>query len=147
MPVISVDQMLPMKIGVKRDVDSFEDRNESNKTSIISAAVGGSAVVLAIAILIFCIKYQKRRKARRKLIKIEQKARELLKREISFDHTYQELIEDNFTGFMDAYVKLSGDDKTMTTGAKQALVLDLAKKDKLRDQTFKAVTCLTIVTF
>ena len=66
----------------------------------------------------------------------EEKARELLKQETSIDISYQEIIEENDSGFMDAYIQLTGDPKTMTTRAKQDVVLSFAKSDLLRDLTF-----------
>ena len=66
----------------------------------------------------------------------EDNARELLKQEISADYSYQRLIEENFTGYMHAYVCDTVDFKTMTTRAKRDVVLSLAKSDLLRDQTF-----------
>ena len=67
---------------------------------------------------------------------VEGKARELLKQEISDDFSYQELIEMDFTGFMQGYLLDTVDEKTMTTRARRDVVLFLAKSDLLRDLTF-----------
>ena len=61
----------------------------------------------------------------------EKKARELLKQETSVDCSYQEIIEDGFSGFLHIYVQVTADFKTMTTTAKQDVVLSLAKSDLL----------------
>ena len=66
----------------------------------------------------------------------EEKAHELLKQETSYDNSYRNLIENDFTGFMEAYVYKTADFKTMTTRARRDLVLFLAKSDLLRDLTF-----------
>ena len=66
----------------------------------------------------------------------EEKARELLKKETSYDLSYQKLIKKKKTGFMQVYVYKTADFKTMTTTAKRDVVLSLAKSDLLRDLTF-----------
>ena len=66
-------------------------------------------------------------------IEAEEKARELLKQETSYDSSYQEIIKKGGTGFMEAYVEVTADFKTMTTTAKRDVVLSLAKSDLLRD--------------
>ena len=66
----------------------------------------------------------------------EEKARELFKQETSVDFSYQSLIDDGLTGFTHAYVAINADFKTMTTTAKQDVVLSLAKSDLSRDLTF-----------
>ena len=69
-------------------------------------------------------------------IEAEEKARELVKQEIFLDYSYQEIIKKGVSGFMEFYVIITGDDKTMTTRAKRDVVLSLAKSDLLRDLTF-----------
>ena len=69
-----------------------------------------------------------------KKVEVEQKARELLKRETTIDISYENIIKKGLTGFMQAYLVVTVDDKTMTTKAKGEVVLNLAKSDLLRDQ-------------
>ena len=66
----------------------------------------------------------------------EKKARELFKQETSVDFSYQEIIEMGGTGFMQVYLIITHDKKTMKTRAKRDVVLSLAKSDLLRDLTF-----------
>ena len=66
----------------------------------------------------------------------EDNARELLKQEISANYSYQRLLEEDFIGYMHAYVCDTVDFKTMTSRAKGDVILSLAKSDLLRDQTF-----------
>ena len=61
----------------------------------------------------------------------EKTARELLKQETSVDISYQELFEKGSSGFLHFYVGVKADFKTMTTTAKQDVVLSLAKSDLL----------------
>ena len=71
-------------------------------------------------------------------VEAEAKARELFKQELSAHcPSYQEVIEKfAFTGFMHAYTRFTADVKTMTTRAKQDVVLSLAKSDLSTGQTF-----------
>ena len=64
------------------------------------------------------------------------KSRELFQQETSLDLSDQELIEEDWTGFMDAYVKFATDEEKMKTLAKQDVVLSLAKYDLFRDHIF-----------
>ena len=59
----------------------------------------------------------------------EEKARELLNQETSYDYSYQKLIESGCTGFMHAYIHVTADYKAMTTKAQRDVVLSLAKYD------------------
>ena len=85
------------------------------------------------------------------LSQAEENARKLLKQETSavpyqeqfnVSHeqlnksSYQELIEDKLTGFMQVYTGYMADYKTMTTQAKRDVILALAKFDLFGDQTF-----------
>ena len=78
----------------------------------------------------------------RRKAKAEKKARELLNQETSYDYSYQELIEKDFTGYMEAYVEVTKDVKTMTTRAKREVVLSLAKYDLLKGSHFYNIFCL-----
>ena len=69
-------------------------------------------------------------------IEVEEKARELLKQETSNDVSYQALIENGVSGYMQGYLISTVDAKTMTTTAKRDVVLSLAKFDLLRDLAF-----------
>ena len=79
----------------------------------------------------------------------EDKARELFKQELSFDISYQLLIEKGeeegpfkgITGFMHIYVMAAVDLDTITTTAKRDVVLSLAKSDLLRDLAFISFSC------
>ena len=66
---------------------------------------------------------------------VEQKGRDLLKRETTVDISYSQIIEKGLTGFMQAYIIISVNDKTMSTKAKQEVVINLAESDLSRDQT------------
>ena len=66
----------------------------------------------------------------------EEKARELLKQETTYDETYQGLIKEGLTGFMQSYLIITVDFETMTVRAKRDVVLSLAKYDLLRDLKF-----------
>ena len=66
----------------------------------------------------------------------EKRARELLKQETSYDYSYQEIIKRDGFGFMQVYLLITTDKKTMTTKAKRDVVLSLAKYDLLRDLAF-----------
>ena len=69
------------------------------------------------------------------ILQAEAKARKLLKKELSAEISYQEIIGSRGTGFMDVYVGMTVDFKTMTTRAKRDVVLSLAKADLSRGQT------------
>ena len=71
----------------------------------------------------------------------EEKARELFKHETSHDISYRKIIEKSGTGFMEAYIYITADFKTMTTRAKRNVVLALAKSD-----LFGVIFLLSILT-
>ena len=58
--------------------------------------------------------------------------------------SYKEVVEMDFTGFMNKYLKDTIDIETLTTKATQDMIFSLAQTDSLRDQTFLIFSDLTL---
>ena len=66
---------------------------------------------------------------------MEQRAQEIIKQHLSKNApSYEEVKSVGFTGYMDVYLRYSGNDQTMSSAAEYNVMLELASIDQFRDQ-------------
>ena len=67
---------------------------------------------------------------------IELESKEIIKRELSRDRSYEFIKSKGWTGFLNYYLRFTRNDETLTTSAKSDFVKTLTKNDLLRDLEF-----------
>ena len=69
----------------------------------------------------------------RSLTDIEKESKELIKRELSRDRSYEKIKSLGYTGFLHFYLRFTENEETLTTNAKSDIVKTLSENDLLRD--------------